>query len=188
MKFNLLFGLCLLFAGFAYAEEAEIFDDGTEIKPLTKELSATELQQENSTDLNNVDDNQPLPELLCSDERLKKQIENFVYTYINKEGTGSIIEQRNRYLLARNLHDFSEIEEKDFSSKDLYSAASAVAYLKINEGRKIYKICRSSENSDKKFADLFAVLYQSGGYYKIVIPNVMTSTENIEKATFVYNW
>lgn len=188
MKKYLLFGLCLFISGFSYAEEAEIFDDGTEIKPLTKELSATELQQENSTDLNNVDDNQPLPELLCSDERLKKQIENFVYTYINKESTGSIIEQRRRYLLARNLHDFAEVSDKDLSAKNNYSAASVVAYLKINENKKIYRICRSSDNNSEKFADLFAVIYRDGSYYKVVVPNVMLSTKNIDKATFVYNW
>ena len=83
MKLNLFFGLCLLFAGAVYAADDVVdFDESTEIKPLTKELSATESAQENSTGLTDVDDGQPLPEILCSDAKLKKQVENFIYTYI----------------------------------------------------------------------------------------------------------
>ena len=188
MKLKLFFGLCLLLAGFANAEEAEIFDDSVEIKPLTKELSATESSQENSTDLSDVDDGSPLSELLCADEKLKKQVENFIYSYINKESTGSVIEQRKRYLLARNLHDFIEVTNDKPSSKNNYLAASVISFLKINEVREIYKICRSSGNDNKKFADLYAVIYRDGGYYKIVVPNGINSTKNIDKATFVYNW
>ena len=81
-----------------------------------------------------------------------------------------------------------EVKEGDFSSNDVYSAASAVAYMKINEGKEIYKICRSTGNNDQEFADLFAVIYRSGNYYKVVVPNVMISTKDINKATFVYNW
>ena len=188
MKKYLLFGLCLFISGFSYADETVGFDDSTEIKPMTKELSSVEAAKGNSSDLDDFEGAQVLPDVLCSDAKLKKQLENFVYAYINIESTGSIIEQRRRYLLARNLHDFAEVSDKDLSAKNNYSAASVVAYLKINENKKIYRICRSSDNNSEKFADLFAVIYRDGSYYKVVVPNVMLSTKNIDKATFVYNW
>lgn len=189
MKFNFFFGLFFLFAGNALAVDKVVdFDGNTEIKPLEKELSAYEAEQENSTDLNNIDDGKPLPEILCTDKKLKKQVENFIYAYVNKESTGSIVEQRARYLLARNLHEFKETDENNLSAQDVYSVSSAVAYLKINEGREIYKICHSSGNNTKKFADLFAVIYRDGAYYKVVIPNIMVSTKKINNATFTYSW
>ena len=78
--------------------------------------------------------------------------------------------------------------EKNLNSKDNYSAASIIAYLKINQDKEIYKICRSLGNDNKKFADLFAVIYRDGAYYQVVVPNMIISTNDIEKATFTYNW
>ena len=187
-----LFALLLIFGAaismnVLAAEDTAILDDSAEIKPLTKTLSAEEAAQ-SSSDLDDVDAGQALPELSCSDEKLKEQVKSFIYSYISREDTNSVIEQRKRFLLVRNLHDFTEEQEDKLSSKDTYSAASVIAYLKINENRKIYKICRSANNDGKKFADLFAVIYRSGGYYHVVIPNVMDSTKDLDKASFTYNW
>ena len=162
------------------------FNDEAEIKPLTKGLSAAETDID--ADLDNVDYGQKLPELLCSDENLKKQVANFVYSYINRDGASSVIEQRAQYLLVKNLNDFVQEDEKNLNSKDNYSAASIIAYLKINQDKEIYKICRSLGNDNKKFADLFAVIYRDGAYYQVVVPNMIISTNDIEKATFTYNW
>ena len=171
----------------AYAEDSLAdFDDGTDIKPLTKELSVAEADK--STELDNVDYGQELPELSCSDENLKKQIANFIYSYINRDGASSVIEQRTQHLLVRNLHGFTQVEDQSLSPKDNYSAVSVLAYLKINQNKKIYKICQSNNNKSKKFADLFAIIYRDGAYYQVVIPNVILSTKDIDKATFVYNW
>lgn len=193
MKPNKTFVACLFFALFMMInasanDDLADFDAGTEIKPLTKELSQEEASQENSSDLENVDFGQQLPELSCADEKLKKQVENFVYNYVNIEATNSVVEQRERYLLARNLHDFVQEDEKHLSSKETYAAASVVAYLKINKNREIHKVCRSFGNDSKKFEDLFAVIYRDGAYYQVVVPNVINSTKELDKATFTYNW
>ena len=162
------------------------FDDSAEIKPLTKELSAAEANKDN--DLNNLDYGQELPKLPCNDENLKKQVANFIYSYASANGSNSVIEQRKQHLLARNLNDFAEVSADSLNSKDDYAAASVIAYLKINQNKEIYKICRSSGNNSKKFADLFAIIYRDGAYYQVVVPNVIVSTKDIDKATFVYNW
>lgn len=179
-----VFGICA--GSVSYSADTESFDGSAEIKPLTKQLSNAE--ENADTDLDDVDYGQKLPELLCSDEKLKKQVANFVYSYVNRDGSSSVIEKRARYLLVRNLNDFVPESDENLNSKDNYSAASAVAYLKINQNKEIYKICRSFGNDSKKFADLFAVIYRDGAYYQVVVPNVMVSTNDIDKATFTYNW
>ena len=181
--FSLIFGLS------TYAEDIDTdLEADTEIKPLTKVLSPEEASSELSSDLDDVDYGQKLPELSCDNERLKKQIENFVFSYVSRDGANSVIEQREQYLLARNIHDFVQINDSDLDSKNNYSASLAVAFLKINANKEIYKICRSSGNNSNKFAELFAIIYRQGAYYQIVVPNVINSTKDIEKATFTFNW
>ena len=182
----LLFVFGLLIGSVSHSADTESFDGSAEVKPLTKELSNAE--ENADADLDNIDYGQELPELLCSDEKLKKQVANFIYSYINHDGASSVIEKRAQYLLVRNLNDFVPESDKNLNSKDNYSAASAVAYLKINQNKEVYKICRSFGNDSKKFADLFAVIYRDGAYYQVVVPNVMVSTNDIDKATFTYNW
>ena len=188
MKYLFLSILCcgLLLAGTVHAEEQIEFDDSAEIKPLEKIMSEQEALSD--TELSNVDYGQSLPKLACNDENLKKQVANFIYSYINKDGTNSVIEQRARHLLVRNLHEFKPEPEKNLNSKNSYAAASAVAFLKINLNKEIYEICHSIDNNNKKFADLYAVIYRDGNYYKVVVPNMMISTKDIDDATFVYNW
>ena len=183
----LLFGVVCGVSGYAENNEPDL-NDSTDIKPLEKVISSEEASLEGSSDLYDVDYGQQLPELPCSDERLKKQIENFVFSYVSRNGANSVIEQREQYLLAKNIRDFVQTDEKVLNSKDNYSAAMAVAYLKINTNKEIYKICRSYGNDSKKFADLFAVIYRQGAYYQVVIPNVMNSTKDMDKATFTFNW
>lgn len=178
-------GLLIGFSAYGSDDTAD-FDAGTDIKPLTKELSAAEAVE--STDLDDVDYGQKLPELSCFDERLKRQVANLIYSYVNRDKANSVIEQREHYLMTRNLHDFVEEKDTHVTSEDNYSAASAIAYLKINQNKEIYKVCRSSGNNSKKFADLFAVIYRDGAYYQVVVPNIMNSTKDIEKATFTFNW
>ena len=132
----LLFVLALLSGSVSHSADMESFDGSAEIKPLTKQLSGAETTAD--TDLDDVDYGQKLPELLCSDEKLKKQVANFVYSYINRDGASSVIEKRAQYLLVRNLNDFVPESDKNLNSKDNYSAASAVAYLKINQNKEVY--------------------------------------------------
>lgn len=176
----------LLFSSNSSAADLAEFDDSAEIKPLTKELSAAEADE--ASDIDNIDYGQKLPDIHCSDENLKKQIANFVYSFASADGASSVIDQRRQHLLVRNLHDFVSVEAETLTSKDNYSAASIIAFMKINQNKEIYKICRSADNNSKKFADLFAVIYRDGAYYKVVVPNVIVSTKDIDKATFTYNW
>ncbi len=188
MKYLFLRVIALgLLIGFnSQAADVADFDDSSEIKPFTKELSDAEKNKDSN--LEDIDYGQKLPELLCADENLKKQISNFIYSFSAFEEIGSVIEQRRQHLLVRNIHDFAEVTADSLNSKDNYLAASIIAFLKINQNKDIYKICRSKGNDSKKFADLFAIIYRDGAYYQIIVPNMIYSTKDIDKATFTYGW
>ncbi len=164
------------------------FYAGTDIRPIEKEMSEEEQSQPNSTDVNFIEEDDKLPELKCSDTKLKKQVESFIYNYINKINTNSVIEKRDRLLLVRNLHDFSQVSEDDISGKENYTTMSLLAHLKINEHRTIYRICKSVDNKSKNFKNLYVIIYQYLNYYKVVVPNLISTPQQIEDATFTYSW
>ena len=169
------------------AQEDDLYT-GSEVLPLQKELSTAESAQENSSDVEVIDDN-IMQELECGDERLKKQVERFIYKNINKEETNSAIEKRKRLLLVRNMADFTQIDDEDDKLKQNFSAAATIAYLKINQHRRIYKICQSRHNDgEKSFEDIYVVIYPFAGYYKIVVTNLLSIPEKADDATFIFNW
>lgn len=170
------------------AEEDDLYT-GSDIIPLTKELSITESAQENSSGLNVMDDTDTPEALACTDERLKKQVERFIYKNINKKETNSAIEKRKRLLLVRNMADFTEVGEDDKNLKKNFDIAAAVAYLKINQHRKIHKICRSAHNeSTDGLEDIYIAVYPFAGYYKIVVANLVPTPEQVDEATFIFSW
>jgi hypothetical protein len=161
---------------------------GTQIMPLEKTLTAEEQQQENSTDVEFIEDTDTLPDLACNSENLKKQVENFIYQNINKDKTASVIEQRRRILLVNNLHNFSEIDITKDDGKNNFSAKAGATYLKINRKIAVSKVCRSSNNNSDKFADIYVIIYPQVNYYHIVVTNFITDVNDIDKSTFIYNW
>lgn len=170
------------------AEEDDLYT-GSDIIPLTKELSVTESAQENSSDLDVIEDNDVPEELACADERLKKQVERFIYKNISKKETNSVIEKRKRLLLVRNMADFAEVDEDDENLKKNFNIAATVAYLKINQHRKIYKICRSAHNqATRELENIYVAIYPFAGYYKIVVANLVPTPEQVDEATFIFNW
>ena len=82
-------------------------DINTDIQPLKAEMSENEKSQ--TSDIFAADDNE-MTELKCDDARLKKQIVDFVFHTISKNPTTSVLENRSRVLLVRNMHDFQEID------------------------------------------------------------------------------
>ena len=169
-------------------EDESVLPESNDVEPLNIELSEDEKSQENSTGIYDIEENKPMPELECSNPNLIRQVKDFIYNNINRVGTNSVVEKRNRILLVKNLHDFEDITGQELSGKDSFSASSVMAHLKINEGKEIYKLCKSSGNLSKEFANLYVVIYPYAKYYNVVVANLVTSTSNIERATFVYNW
>lgn len=169
--------------------EEDDFYTGSDIVPLTKELSVAESAQENSSDMDIIDESDTPQNLACNDERLKKQVERFIYKHINKKTTNSAIEKRKRLLLVRNMADFTEINEDDERYKKNFNIAATVAYLKINQHRQIHKICRSEHNNAaESLEDIYVAVYPFAGYYKITVANLVSLPEKYDDATFIFSW
>ena len=90
--------------------------------------------------------------------------------------------------MARNMSDFIEVSEDDEDLRKNINTASALAYLKINQRRKIYKVCKSPHNESNDFEDIYAIIYPFAGYYKIVAGNLVAVPEKMDEATFIFSW
>jgi len=179
---------CCFFVSAAFAAENvedELYD-GAEIRPMEKTLSTEEKQQENSSDLDYLDNSTQRPELLCSNERLLQQVKDFIFKFEQKTPTNSVQERRARILLVKNLNPFIEVSEPDI--KENFEASAAVINLKINEKREIYRICASKDNESKKYKDTYIIIYPYINYYKIAVTNLAALPENLNDATFIFNW
>ena len=168
-------------------EEDDLYD-GTEIKPLEKELSATEKLQNTSTDVGFIEKEDELPDLPCTDLGLKEQVESFIYNNIKEQKADSVLEKRSRILLVKNMRDFAEISEKELQKKADFEASAAVAYLKINKKSPITHICASKDNANSDFKDIFVIIYPYANYYKVIVANLISTPETMDEATFIYNW
>ena len=164
--------------------DTDAFYAGEEIVPLTKEMSEEEQTGANSYVLSS----QSLPELDCSSPKLKKQVEDFIFEDLNKEGTNSVIEKRARILSVRNLSHFIDVSDEKIDADKDFLAAASLAYLKINRQREIYKVCKSSDNKSNKLKNLYVIIYPYLQYYKVVVANLVITTDDIDNATFIYNW
>lgn len=169
--------------------ETESLNFSADIAPLEKDMAEEEKAAEKNSDFDHIREPDKMPEITCNMPQLKKQVEEFVYKNLSADPTSSAIEKRRRILAVRNLHDFEDVTEEKIDAKTDFSAAAAVTYLRINGNRQISCICRSSGNKDnEKLERLYAVIYPYTSYYKVVVPNLMTSVENMSEATFIFNW
>lgn len=169
--------------------EYDALDTSTEVKPLTTRMSKSEQMQENNSDLDYIEEDVSLPDLPCDSPNLKKQVEAFMLNNLNLYVTNSVVEKRNRILMLKNLPDFVDVTGEKIDSKANFQAASADAHLRINERRKILHVCKSSNrNNMYKLKDVYVIIYPYVEYYKVVVPNVMNSIEDLDKSTFIYNW
>ncbi len=168
-------------------ETGNAFNADVEIVPLKKSLSAEESMLEDSSDLS-VIDSQPLTALNCNNPKLKEQVEQFIYKNINQKDTNSVLEKRRRLLMVRNMADFEEIDIEQIDSKADFETLAALAYMKINKHIEINKICRSQQNRNDKFKNIYAVLYTVAGYYKVVVTNLMPVADKMNEATFIFTW
>lgn len=164
-------------------EEDDLYDGG-EIKPLRGTLSQTEKMQKGG---GFEDDDEPrLPELLCSDEKLRQQVGRFVYDFVNKQPKRTVPGRRSQVLLIKNMNAFQEIKDTDL--KKNFEASAALMYLRMNENREIYKICVSKDNDNKNYRNLNIIIYPFLNFYKVVVTNLISAPENMDDATFIYNW
>lgn len=172
--------------------EDDVLDAGTDIKPLAQHLSASEGQQEDSSDFDYIkEDNEKieLPDLPCNDPKLKKQVESFIMNSLRQKEAHSVLEKRKRLLMVRGMPDFEDVTGQKINSEKNFMAASADAYLRINERRTIKHICKSSNpEAMRNFNDVYVIIYPYLNFYKIVVPNLMPSNDALEEATFIYNW
>ncbi len=169
--------------------EDDVLDASAEVKPLATRMSKSEQMQETNSDLDYIEENIVLPDLPCDSPNLKKQVEAFMLNNLNKFATNSVIEKRNRILMLKNLPDFKDVSGEKIDSKVNFLAASADAYLRINEKRKILHVCKSSNlNKEYNLKDVYVIIYPYLEYYKVVVANVMNSIEDLDKSTFIYNW
>ena len=160
--------------------------DGAEIKPIERQLSLEEKQQENSSDLNYIKEESKMPDLLCSNESLLNQVRKFIFETEQSKPTNSVPEKRARILLVNYLNELHEVSENDIR-KD-FNASAIVANLKINEHRVIHRICASTENRSKKYGNVYVVIYPYVNYYKVVVTNLAVLPEKKDDATFIFNW
>ena len=93
-------------------------------------------------------------------------------------------------MLIKNLHTFKQINPQEIDSKN-FELSATLAYLKINKGRDIYKICVSTDNHNglaEKYNDIAVVIYAFADFYKVVVTNLLQQPEDIEDVSFIYNW
>lgn len=167
------------------AAEDDLYD-GADIKPLSGQLSQSEKLQENSSDLDYIDNSVEMPELPCSDARLLQEVRDFVFKNVHHHSATSVLEKRSRTLLIKNMHEFEEITEKELEKN--FEANAALMYLKINENREIYKICASRNNRHGDLQNIYLIIYPYINYYKVVVTNLIVVPEKMENATFLHNW
>lgn len=169
-----------------YDPEENNLNDGTDIKPLSGHLSQAEKLQENSSDLNYIDNEKQMPELSCSDEKLLQEVRDFIFKHVRHRSSNSVLEKRSRTLLIKNMHTFEEITEKDLEKN--FEANAALIHLKINENREIYKICASRNNRRGDLQNIYLIIYPYINYYKVVVTNLIVVPEKMDEATFLHNW
>ena len=163
-------------------EEDDLYDGG-EIKPLRGKLSTAEKEQKGG---GFEEDGPRLPELPCSNEKLREQVGKFMFDFTNQQPKRTVPGRRAQVLLVRNMNAFEEVEEKDL--KKNFEASAALIYLKMNENREIYKLCSSMNNDDKSFKNVDIIIYPFLNFYKIVVTNLISEPEKMDEATFIYNW
>ena len=156
-----------------------------DIQPLQAEMSEEERSQ--NKDIFAADDE--MPELKCEDLRLKKQVSSYIYKAISQQATSSVLENRSRVLLVRNMQDFQEIDADAISSLESFITATSLAFLKIKKQRRISRVCVSRGNKAKGFQNVYAIIYPFSGYYRVAIPNLAPNSQALEeKAMFIFNW
>ena len=160
---------------------------GAEVKPMTAKISEDEKQQDLSTDLDYVDKEFVLPELLCSDEKLRHQVAVFIQNN-TKDNESSVKGRRSRLLMIKNLHGFEEVSEEELANNKNFKLRAAVAHLRINANREIYRVCESKNNNAGRHNNVYIIIYPYFKYYKVAVTNLMSTTETIDEATFTYNW
>lgn len=170
-------------------KEDDVFDTSADVKPLAVRMSESERQQENSSDLDYIEDDFQLPDLPCDSKNLKQQVEGFILNSLKEKSVRSVVQKRERILMVKNMPDFEDVTGQKIDAKKDFYAASADAFLRINEHREIKHICKSSNaEAENNFKDVYVIIYPYLNFYKIVVTNLMTSTENLDNATFIYNW
>jgi len=173
----------------AVSPEINSLDFDREIKPLNKELSAEEKINAENSDFDRIEEPEKRPEISCDLPQLKTQVASFIYKNLNNTSSQSAIAKRQHILTIKNLHDFVDVTAEKIDPQEDFSAAAAIAYLKINENRKIVRVCRSSGNDNAgKLGKIYAIIYPYASYYKVVVSNLITSIDKINDATFIYNW
>lgn len=174
--------------------EMKEFDDssadlysGAEVQPLNIQISQEEKMQNLENDLDYIDSEYELPELLCSNEKLTKEVANFIKDNTDSDD-GSVRSRRSKLLMVKNLHNFNEIKETDLDAKQNFKAKAALMYLRINESKEIYRICESKDNDFGQFSNIYLIIYPYFKYYKVVVTNLISIPEKMDKATFIHSW
>lgn len=168
-------------------EDEDDLYSGAEVKSLIAKISTEEKQQNLEADLDYIDDEYKLPELACSNEKLTKDVADFILRNTDND-VGSVKNRRSRLLMARNLHNFEEIKENELNDKDNFKTKATLMHLRINEHREIYKICASKDNKYGNYSSVYLIIYPYYKYYKVVVTNLVGLVDKSDEATFIYNW
>lgn len=169
-------------------EESE--DDlysGADVTEVVAVLSEEERQQELSTDFDYIAKEYEMPELSCENPNLTKQVAQFIENHFDNDES-SVPGKRNRILLIKNLHNFSQISQENLNKTDNFKAKAALMNLHINENREISKICVSKDNNFDRYDNIYLIIYPYLRYYKVVVTNLITVPEKLDAATFIYSW
>ena len=168
------------------SEEDDLYAE-TKVVPIDKELSDTE---RNAEDMQIFSDNEnpKIPALTCDNPALKQQILNFINQKINKDETNSVVEKRVRALLVKNMQDFREITNDKIVGKNAFNTKAAMMELRVNKHFPEQKVCESKGNKFDDFENIYAIIYEDEGYYKVIVTNFMISPNKTDDATFIFNW
>lgn len=168
-------------------EDAED-DIEVDISQLNIGLSKEEQLQENSTSVDFIANVDKIEDLPCNDTKLLEQVQNFIHQKISEKDASSFVEKRERVLMVRNLNNFEEINQNEIGKKDGFKAQAALMNLRINQNKEILHICSSLGNKYNKFQRIYLIIYPFANFYKVVVANLIENVDDIEQATFVYNW
>lgn len=166
------------------AEDDDLYS-GSEVKPALR-MTEDEKLDAMSSDFDYIEKEYKHPELSCDNPQLTRQTALFIRDHLG-QNEGSVTSRRERILLIKNLHNFTEIAESSLDSAN-FKTKAALMNLRINENRKIYKICESRDNKFGLYNNIYLIIYPYLKYYKVVVTNLIGLPEKMEDATFIYSW
>lgn len=112
---------------------------------------------------------------LCDDEEMIAAVVAKIKAHQELQPAKSIIENRSRALIIKNLQEFNELSVENFNNASNYNVADAIIMTKINFGIKEnqMRLCQSNAKSN-----IYLLIYPENNVYHVNIINFVAASRN----------